>query len=102
MLRKKVTQILAAIMLLIASFALVAPSSAYAQGSTSHPQSVEASSKCDKIKDKQKKKACEQKEKQEKKKKKDDKKGDKKNDDGPNHDANDDHGDHGDHDSSHP
>ena len=89
MLRKKITQTIAALILLIASFALVAPSSAYAQTGGGHPQSTEASAKCDKIKEKQKKKACEKKEKAEKKKKED-----KKKDEGPNHDANDDHGNH--------
>lgn|GEM_PF-2964441 len=90
MLRKKITQTLAALILLIASFALVTPSSAYAQSGSGHPQTTQASAKCDKIKDKQKKKACEKKEKAEKKKKED-----KKNNDGPNHDANDDHGNDG-------
>ncbi len=96
MLRKKITQSLAALFLLIASFALLAPTSVYAQSGGSHPQSVEASSKCEKIKDKKKKKACEKQEKTEKKKQEDRKKQeDKKNDDGPNHDANDDHGNDG-------
>lgn len=79
MFRKQITQIMAAVMLFIASFVMVAPSPVYAQ---SHQGSSLSSRKCNAIKDKKKKKECEKKEKKEKK------------NDGINHDANDDNGSH--------
>jgi len=80
MFRKIITQTLAAAMLFMASFAILAPAPVYAQ--PAHNVTL-SSRKCDGIKDKKKKKECEKKESSGKRK-----------DDGANHDLNDDHGIH--------
>ena len=86
MFKKIAFQFIAAFLLLVASFGLAMPTNVYAQASGSQPQSAQYAGKCEKIKDKQKKKECEKQGKNGNK---------KKNDDGPNHDASDDHGKHG-------
>lgn len=84
MFRKVVFKVMASFLLMFTAIGLTMPVSAYAQTQGTHAQSTHyASGKCEKIKDKKKKKDCESKEKKGKT---------KKNDDGPNHDANDDHG----------
>lgn len=83
MFRKQFTQAMAAIMLFIASFVMLAPSPVYAQSAHGQQNAPLSSGKCDGIKDKKLKKQCE------KEQNKKDKKGssDRKGHDGPNHDS---------------
>lgn len=85
MFRTTILKIAAAFLLLMGTLGLSMPMNVYAQASAQHAQSAQYAGKCEKIKDKQQKKACEKAQKTGKT---------KKNDDGPNHNANDDGANH--------